>query len=76
MRENVEGDEHMSLTESQKVELNRVCGMLDGLVKGLAFAEMFNASGLQDALIECEAHIENVLNEPGEPVEELLKGVK
>lgn len=66
----------MSLTESQKSELNRVCGMLDGMVKGLAFADMFNPSGIQDALNECKAHIENVLNEPGEPVEEMLKGVK
>ena len=66
----------MSLTENQKSELNRVCGKLEGMIIGLAFAEMFNASGLQDALIECEAHIENVLNEPGEPVEEMLKRVK
>lgn len=66
----------MSLTESQKSELNYVCGMLDGMVKGLAFTDTPNTSGLQDALIECKDYIENVLNEPGEPVEEMLKGVK
>lgn len=66
----------MSLTEHQRSELNRVCGKLEGLSDGLAFADMFNASGLQEALNECKARIEKVLDDPGESVEELLKGVK
>lgn len=71
----------MSLTERQRSELNRVCGELQGLSEGLEFADMFNASNLQKALIGCKARIEKVLDDPGEPVvtlctEELLKGVK
>lgn len=66
----------MGLTAQQKSELNRVCGKLEGMIIGLAFADMFNPSGLQEALNECKAQIEKVLADPGEPVEEMLKGVK
>ena len=66
----------MSLTERQRFELNRVCGKLEGLSDGLAFAGMFNVSGLQEALNECKISIEKVLNDPGEPVEKLLERVK
>ena len=67
----------MSLTEHQRSELNHVYGKLEGLSDGLAFANaFFDASGLQEALNECKARIEKVLDDPGESVEELLKGVK
>ena len=66
----------MGLTAQQKAELNRVCGKLEGMSIGLTFADMFNSTGLQEALNECKAQIEKVLADPGEPVEELLKGVK
>ena len=66
----------MSLTEHQRSELSRVCGKLEGMSIGLTFADMFNSTGLQEALNECKAQIEKVLADPGESVEERRKGVK
>ena len=66
----------MNLTERQRSELNRVCGKLEGLSNGLAFAGVCNVSGLQEALDECKISIEKVLNDPGESVEKLLERVK
>lgn len=62
------------MTDRQKEILIYVCGKLEGMSIGLAYADV--PSGLADILKECRACIEQVLKEPGESVEELLKGVK